>query len=67
MEKTGLGGQLGIPFTDTYLSFRSSMPAGLFDFEGGRRIFVSRGIGSILNMRFFCAPEINILRLEDKH
>lgn len=61
------GGQLGIPFTDTYLSFRSSMPAGLFDFEGGRRIFVSRGIGSILNMRFFCAPEVNILRLEDKH
>lgn len=61
------GGQLGIPFTDTYLSFRSSMPAGLFDFEGGRRIFVSRGIGSILNMRFFCAPEINILRLEAEH
>lgn len=55
------GGQLGIPFTDTYVSFRSSMPAGLHDFEGNRRVFVSRGIGSIYDMRFFCVPEINIL------
>lgn len=57
------GGQLGIPFTDTYLSFRSSMPAGLYPFEGGRQVFVTRGVGSILNMRFFCPPEINILEL----
>ena len=57
------GGQLGIPFTDTYLSFRSSMPAGLFDFEGGRRVLVSRGVGSILDMRFFCTPEINIIEI----
>lgn len=57
------GGQLGIPFTGQYLSFRSSMPAGLFDFEGGRRVLVSRGVGSILAMRFFCTPEINIIEL----
>lgn len=57
------GGQLGIPFTEQYLSFRSSMPAGLFDFEGGRRVLVSRGVGSILNMRFFCMPEVNIIEL----
>lgn len=57
------GGQQGIPFTDIYLSFRSSMPAGLFDFEEGRRVLVSRGVGSILNMRFFCTPEINIIEL----
>ncbi len=55
------GGQLGIPFTNIYLSFRSSMPAGLFPFEGNRRVFVSRGVGSIYDMRFFCTPEINIL------
>lgn len=57
------GGQLGIPFTGQYLSFRSSMPAGLFEFEGGRRVMVSRGVGSILNMRFFCMPEVNIIEL----
>lgn len=57
------GGQLGIPFTDIYLSFRSSMPAGLFDFEEGRRVLVSRGVGSILDMRFFCTPEINIIEI----
>lgn len=57
------GGQIGIPFTGKYLSFRSSMPAGIFDFEGKRRVFVSRGVGSILNMRFFCSPEINIISI----
>ena len=57
------GGQLGIPFTEIYLSFRSSMPAGLFEFEDGRQVLVSRGVGSILNMRFFCTPEINIIEI----
>ncbi|MBQ4613773.1 MAG: metallophosphoesterase [Akkermansia sp.] len=62
------GGQIGNPFTTPvqYISFRSSMPAGLFDFEGGRRVFVSRGAGSILGMRFFCAPEINIIDIGDR-
>lgn len=57
------GGQLGIPFTSPrqYVSFRSSMPAGLYDFENGKRVFVSRGAGTILGMRFFCRPEINII------
>lgn len=58
------GGQIGIPFTDNYLSFRSSMPAGLFNFEDGRHVFVTRGVGSILNMRFFCPPEINIISIK---
>ena len=40
------------------------MPAGLFDFEGGRRVFVTRGVGSILGMRFFCNPEVNILEIK---
>lgn len=60
------GGQIGIPFTRTFLSFRSSMPAGLYDFEGGRKVFVSRGVGSIWNMRFFCPPEINILSIGEQ-
>ena len=60
------GGQIGIPFTDTYISLRSSMPAGAYDFENGKRVFVSRGVGSIWNMRFFCAPEINILIIPEK-
>lgn len=41
------------------------MPAGLFDFEGNRRIFVTRGVGSILDMRFFCNPEINIIDISE--
>lgn len=57
------GGQLGIPFTNRYLSFRSSMPAGLFDFEGGRRVYVSRGIGSIWGIRYFCRPEVSIITI----
>ena len=55
------GGQIGNPFTGNPISFRSSMPAGLFEFENGRRVFVTRGVGAILNMRFFCRPEICII------
>lgn len=55
------GGQIGNPFTGKPISFRSSMPAGLFEFEGNRRIFVTRGIGAILNKRYFCPPEICII------
>ena len=57
------GGQLGVPFTDKYLSFRSSMPAGLFDFDGNRKIYVTRGVGAILYMRFFCTPEVTIITI----
>lgn len=57
------GGQLGNPFTGDFISLRSSMPAGLFDFEGNRRIFVTRGVGAILHMRFFCPPEVNIIEV----
>ncbi len=55
------GGQIGNPFTGKAISFRSSMPAGLFEFEGNRRVFVTRGIGAILNKRYFCPPEICII------
>ena len=57
------GGQLGNPFTGDFISLRSSMPAGLFDFESNRRVFVTRGVGSIMNMRFFCPPEVNIIEV----
>ncbi len=62
------GGQIGNPFKEPtqFISFRSSMPAGLFDFEGGRSVFVSRGVGSICGMRFFCPPEINIIDIGDR-
>ena len=59
------GGQLGIPFTGKYISFRSEMPAGLFSYENGKQIFVTRGTGSILGMRFFCQPEVNIITIPD--
>lgn len=55
------GGQIGNPFTGKAISFRSSMPAGLFDFGKQRRVFVTRGVGAILNMRYFCPPEVNII------
>lgn len=55
------GGQIGNPFTGKAISFRSSMPAGLFEFEGHRHVFVNRGVGAIFNMRFFCPPEVSII------
>lgn len=57
------GGQLGNPFTGDYISFRSSMPAGSYTFEGNRRVFVTRGVGAICDMRFFCPPEVNLIEI----
>lgn len=57
------GGQIGNPFTGEVISMRSSMPAGLFPFEGNRSVFVTRGVGAILGLRFFCNPEVNIIEL----
>lgn len=55
------GGQIGNPFTGKSISFRSSMPAGLFEFTGNRHVFVTRGVGAIFNMRYFCPPEVCII------
>lgn len=57
------GGQIANPITGKCISFRSSMPAGLYPFEGGRRVFVTRGVGSTWGMRFFCPPELNIIEI----
>ena len=59
------GGQAGNPFTGDFISFRSSTPAGLYEFEGNRRVFVTRGVGSTYNMRFFCNPELNIIDIKE--
>ncbi len=54
------GGQLGKPFSGELISFRSAMPGGLYA-ENGRHIFVTRGVGAIMGMRFFCPPEMNFI------
>ncbi len=56
------GGQIANPFTGACISFRSDMPAGLFE-EDGRRIFVTKGVGAIMGMRFFCRPEVNLIEI----
>lgn len=57
------GGQLGNPFTGRYISLRTEMPSGLYSWENGRHIFVTRGVGSIMHMRFFCPPETHLLHI----
>ncbi len=51
------GGQLGNPFTGRAICLRSDMPAGHYA-ENGRHHVVSRGVGSIMGMRFFSKPEL---------
>lgn len=60
------GGQLGNPYTGELISFRSSMPGGLYDFEGKRKVYVTRGVGAIMNMRFFSPPEVTIIDIVPK-
>lgn len=57
------GGQLGNPFTGEYISFRTAMPSGLYEEQGHRHVYVTRGVGSIMRMRFFCPPEVHLLRI----
>ncbi len=59
------GGQLGIPFTHKPICFRSDMPAGHY-VENGRHHVVSRGVGSIYGMRFFCPPEVVLVTIGKK-
>ncbi len=59
------GGQIGNPLTGKCLSLRSELAAGLYDFDG-RRVFVTKGVGNIGGMRFFCAPEINVLTVANE-
>lgn len=58
------GGQLGYPFTHKPICFRSDMPSGLYEYEGDRHVFVTRGVGAIFGMRFFSRPEVNILEVK---
>ncbi len=56
------GGQLGVPFTHKPICFRSSMPAGVYQ-EKGRYHVVTRGVASIYDMRFFCPPEMVMVKV----
>lgn len=59
------GGQLGNPFTGQYIYPRDSMVAGLYDFEKEHHIFITRGLGALFKLRFFCPPEVNILNIPE--
>ena len=55
------GGQIGIPFTRHFISFRSEMVSGCYAYGKNRHVFVSRGVGSTWGIRYFCPPEVNII------
>ena len=38
--------------------------SGVFDLTGGRRMYISRGIGHVLKVRFNVRPEVTVFRLE---
>ncbi len=62
------GGQLGVPFSRKPICFRSDMPSGYY-IEAGRHHVVTRGVGSIFDVRLFSRPEMLMLRVgaeEDK-
>lgn len=37
--------------------------AGEFQFEGGRKMYINRGLGHLLPVRFNCRPEVTVFRL----
>ena len=58
------GGQIGIPFTRHFISFRSDMVSGCYPYGENRHVFVTRGVGATWGMRFFCPPEVSIIDIK---
>lgn len=58
------GGQIGIPFTRHFISFRSDMVSGPYPYGERRHVFVTRGVGSTWGIRFFCPPEVSIIDIK---
>ncbi|MEG0024594.1 MAG: metallophosphoesterase [Akkermansia sp.] len=57
------GGQLRYPFTKTAVFHRDNEPLteGFHQLDETKNIFITRGIGSIFNLRLNCPPEFNLL------
>lgn len=58
------GGQIGIPFTRHFISFRSDMVSGCYPYGENRHVFVTRGVGATWGMRYFCPPEVSIIDIK---
>jgi len=37
--------------------------AGAFELNGNRKMYISRGVGHLLRVRFNCRPEVALFRL----
>lgn len=62
------GGQIGIPFLTEFVApvKDKRFIAGLYNWEG-KQIYISKGVGSLMGMRFNCLPEISCLELISTH
>ena len=57
------GGQIVLPFVQNFAAVRDKrFIAGLYRWEG-RQIYITRGVGSLMGIRFNCRPESSILTL----
>ncbi len=65
LPATRTGGQCKPPFLPPPLlpCRNPRYTAGEFDLSGGRRMYISRGIGHLLNVRFNVRPEVTIFEL----
>ena len=61
------GGQIRIPFVGPLRLpvVNRQWDQGLFEL-GRTRFYVSRGVGYLRKMRFFCRPEVPVFRLTSK-
>lgn len=61
------GGQVRLPFGPAPVvpsKYGQKYSGGLVDLEGGRQVYVSRGIGtSMIPVRFNCPPELTLIKL----
>lgn len=60
------GGQVVFPFVHPYWLpvYDQRFIAGLYRWDQGRQIYITRGVGSPTGIRFRCRPEISVLEFE---
>ena len=60
------GGQCKLPGFNPPITpvFNKRYTAGVFQLSGNRQMYINRGLGYLLRMRFSCRPEITLFTLE---
>ena len=56
--------QAAVPAAAAAAGAEQALPCGEFAVEGGRRLYINRGVGHTLRVRFNVRPEVTVFTLQ---